>query len=139
MNGVRLANGPLRVLPSEVPGVSIDSALWHVRTESSEMQTWTYLLYEAHLRSDRPVPLDSLAVAFHSSQAADDSLLRVGGWRVRKRTLRGDISRSKVGPDSLRPDEPRTATKGLILPGTKPGPWACPKAVQVVRALRGPD
>jgi hypothetical protein len=138
MNGERLATGPLRVLPSEVPGVWIDSAWWFVRTESSEMQTATYLAYEAHLRSDHPAPLDSLAIAFHSSRAADDSLLQVGGWRVPQRMPRGELPRLRVGGDSLRSDEPRTARKVLRLPGTKPGPWACPKAVQVVRAVRSP-
>lgn len=95
-----------------------------------------YLAYAAILRSDHPAPLDSLAIAFHSSRPGDDSLLRVGGWRVPQPTPGGSVLR--FGRDSLRPAEPRTAMKVLRIPGAKPGPWACPDAVQVVRTVRGP-
>jgi hypothetical protein len=135
-NGVGLHDGRLRILPSEIPGVWIDSASWTVRTESPEMATETHLAYEAHLRSDHPAPLDSLAIAFHSTRPADDSLLLVGGWRVSQPTRYGGVMR--FGRDSLRPDEPRTAMKVLRVPGSSPGSWACPEAVQVVRVRRGP-
>jgi hypothetical protein len=126
----------LRVLPSQVEGVFVDSAFWNVRTESPEMSTQTTLYYFAQLHSDRPAPLDSMAVAFHSTAPADDSLLLVGGWRVPKPTRGGGSF--TFGRDYLRPGEPRMAMRALSVSGSRSGAWSCPVSVQLVRIQRGP-
>jgi len=133
--GARVARGSLRVLPSEVAGIGIDSASWHDHTGSPDMNVETTLFYEAFLSATVAVPLDSIAVRFRSSRAADDSALLVAGFLVARRTDGGSARQMSGGV--IRPAEPRYALAALSRRGRKPGPWGCPRSVQVIHAGRG--
>ena len=132
INGVTAANGVLRVLKSEVPGVAIDSASWKSATTSPEMYTQTSVYYEAQLSATFTTPLSSFAVQFHSSRTSEDTLLIREGWLTPKR-IDKNTEEVQLGRDSIRPGERRIAFQSISLRGTKPGPWGCPTSVQIVR------
>ena len=134
--GTRVSDGRLHVLPSSVTGVSIDSASWHVRTSSPDMNIRTALFYDAHLSATVVTPLDSIAVQFHSEQPAEDSLLFERGSELSITEGGGHWPRG--GLDSIRPNERRTATVMLDSAGSRPGAWGCPMSVELIRNRRPP-
>ena len=131
--GAGVSDGVLRVLPSEVAGVTIDSASWQTVTTSPELSTQTSVYYDAELTATVPTPLASFAVQFHSTKSSEGPLLLKEGFMIPKRLGRYDLSLMMGGSDSIRPGERRVAFASISLPGTKPGPWGCPSSVQVVR------
>lgn len=129
--GAPSAAGPLRILPSMIPGVTIDSARWSSYTSSPEMSTQTTVHYEAYVTSTISMPLSQLAIQFHSSDVKEDSLLLIEGGRMTKRCVAA-YDCTQLGGDSIRPQQPRRALAFQIVPGQKPGPWGCPQSAQVI-------
>lgn len=129
--GMPLSEGTLRILPSKVPTITIDSAHWESVTESPELSTETSVRYWAYLSAKSTIPLASFAVQFRSSQPAEDSILLTEAWQLSKR-CREAFDCVQVGGDSIRPGEPRRALAFRFLAGEKPGPWGCPQSAQVI-------
>lgn len=130
-SGVRMASGALRVLPSEVPGVSIDSAMWGSASDAYEGGTGVY--YTARLSSTVTMPLRRFAVQFHSSRPEEDSSLIIRGPGMFRRTQYGGEVRG--GTDSIRPGEQRMAIAGFRRQGAQPGPWGCPRSARIIREI----
>lgn len=58
------ASGGLRVLPSTVPGVEVDTAAWMTHAEVSGPGASAQLILTARLRADRPADVDGLALIY---------------------------------------------------------------------------
>ena len=129
--GVTASHGPLRVLPSQVPGVSIDTASWGSANDVYEGGTGVY--YTARVSSTVTLPLRRFAVQFHSSRPDEDSSLVMRGPSMQRRTQYGGEVRG--GTDSIRPGDPRFAFARFRRQGAPPGPWGCPRSAQIVRAF----
>jgi hypothetical protein len=131
-SGTSVSNGMLRMLPSEVPGVSIDTAVWGSADDVYEGGTGVY--YFARVSSTVTMPLRRFALQFHSNRPEEDSSLIVRGpsMNFHPTSYSGG---TRGGTDSIRPGEYRTARASLRRHGPGPGPWGCPRTAQVVREL----
>lgn len=135
--GTPSAGGPLRILPSMLPGITIDSARWESETSSPEMSTQTSVIYRAYVTASTTIALSQFAIQFRSSEPKEDSILRTPGRMLLKRChVAYDCIQG--GGDSLRPQQPRLAIAFRSVLGKRPGPWGCPQSVQVVDRAERP-
>ena len=58
------SRGALRVLPSSVAGVAIDSASWHTAASTEDLGANEFLSFRSTLRSERPVARGELAIVY---------------------------------------------------------------------------
>jgi hypothetical protein len=62
--------GTLRILPSQLPSVTIDSTRWESVTESMDLSTESQVRYYAYLSTTVTLPLSSFAVQFRSNRSS---------------------------------------------------------------------
>jgi hypothetical protein len=111
------SSGMLRILPSQVPGVAIDSAYWQTGAGTQDIGTWEVLAYSARLRTSRRVRLAELAILYDEQEA---------------RPL-PDVSVER----DMEPGDTRTSVRSLRFRSTlRVGQWSgarsCPRTVRLV-------
>jgi hypothetical protein len=130
--------GTLAVLPSEIPGLSLEGAHWATATSFFEFGFRTTLGVRATMRADRPVPLADVlyVVTFLPGSGLDTTLVATAPFYefrpdpVPTPNHSGDMVRR----DSITPTTPLGVSIGLKeYPSRRPGPWRCPGAVQIRR------
>jgi hypothetical protein len=125
------SRGTLTILPSQVPGVEIDSATWSTYAETYDIGARERLMYLAHLRATRDVFVDEVALLYETPGARPTA----GGL--------DDFSLStpryiyQQGGAFLRPGTPRKARVFIaVQDGFRLGPTSalryCPRSVRLI-------
>src|SRR5690242_10061951 len=68
--GSPASEGTLRILPSTVPGVEIDSAYWRTGAGTEDIGAWEQLGYRSRLRAHRTVRRNELAIIYEPGDSA---------------------------------------------------------------------
>lgn len=124
--------GALRILPSKVPGVEIDSATWRTGASTEDIGAREWLIYQSRLRASRDVHRNELAILYEPQRpsAILDAELSSEGPPV------------FISEDTLLTDlqaAGSTATTARVVEvgaGFRVGKWSavryCPSTVQLV-------
>ncbi|MFL5607835.1 MAG: hypothetical protein ACJ8AD_15395 [Gemmatimonadaceae bacterium] len=125
------SRGALAIIPSQVPGVEIDSATWSTYAETMDLSAVERLTYVAHLRATRDVWVDEVALLYETPGARSTA----GGLDDF-----GDATPRYVyqrGGAFLRPGTPRRAMVFVSLQnGSRIGLTSalryCPRSVRLI-------
>lgn len=143
------ASGGLRVLPSSVPGIEVDTAAWKTYARINGLSADMSLILTARLRADRRVDYNQLALLYRLGDEADapvivDAKLRrpifattepdTAPIEVVSWTEAGvpDDSRNLEAGQTLATERLHTLAYGLVSGRTAPLA-GCPASVQLVR------
>src|SRR5215831_19472379 len=136
-DGKHPSGGPLLVLPSEVPGVELDSMRWSVHTghEGEEFGTWTSVSAGGRMVSTREVSLVGVGVLFEGMR--DDvvvhRMIDSSFYDVR-RDPRFPQAGTIITRETVRPDRPvRVGAGEKDLNHSPPSRWGCPTRARIVR------
>ena len=127
------SEGVLRILPSGVPGVEIDSAYWLTAAGMQDIGTWEQLNYYSRLRTTRRVRRDEIAVVYES-----ETQRPVFDLEVRSSVEGSEVSRSSAAARAvLERGDTTTAVRVIHRDGDLTmGRWSsigyCPRTVRLV-------
>jgi len=143
------ASGGLRILPSSVAGIEVDTAAWKTFARVNGPSAETSLILTARLRADRPVDVDQLALIYRLGNGPDAAAI------VDARLRRPIFTAPRASPATVAvvswteagvPDDSRNVKAGRTIPterlhtleyGLYTGRTAplagCPTSVQLVR------
>jgi hypothetical protein len=127
------SEGTLRILPSTVAGVEIDSAYWQTSAGTQDIGTWEHLVYYSRLRASRTVRRNELAILYEPNTSSA--------------ILDAEVSSTWLGPAMIDSEDTlltnlhageTTTTAHLVQlnSGFRVGKWSavryCPSAVQLI-------
>lgn len=132
-SGSPASEGMLRILPSTVPGVEIDSAYWSTSAGTQDIGTWEHLVYYSRLRASRAARRRELAILYepHTRSAILDAEV-ASSWQGP-----GLISSEDTLLTNLQAGDTTTTAHVIDLSGGfRVGKWSavryCPSEVQLV-------
>jgi hypothetical protein len=131
--GSPASEGTLRILPSTVPGVEIDSAYWRTGAGTEDMGAWEQLSYYSRLRASRTVRRNELAIIYEPH----DSAMIVDADIASPLLGRDVVAAMDRAHADLHAQDTTTTDRHIRLGGGfRVGKWSaasyCPRAVQLV-------
>jgi len=132
-DGSAASTGVLRILPSKVPGVEIDSAYWGTNAGAQDLGAWEHLVYYSRLRTLRAVRRSELAIVYEPGSSAMILDADVSSVRNQRDGFGGD---ERVNAE-LHARETMTTARVVDIGTTfRVGKWSairyCPSAVQLI-------
>ena len=134
-DGTHPSTGPLEVLPSEVPGVQLDSMSWAVHTgrDPEAFDTWIGMSAVGRMVSTKEVSLVGVGVLIEGMR---DDVVVHGMIDSSFRELRQvpGIPAEYIDRETVRPDRPVPVGVGEKASGDSPPErWGCPARARIVR------
>lgn len=128
-SGRHPSSGLLTVLPSEVPGFTLDSASWQVQTSDPGHYLETYLGMTARITATVNAPLDGIAVLFQSRRDSVIVYQKVVSMFFMTGLGGGSTPESRVSPGHAA-----LARIGEVAGGVNEPPraWGCPSQARIV-------
>lgn len=136
-DGSHPSSGPLEVLPSEVPGVQLDSMRWDVHTgrDPEAFDTWIGVSAVGRMVSTKEASLVGVGVLVEGMR--DDVVVHRmidSSFRELRRTPGPFSVYEYVARETVRPDRPVPVGAADRAAGTSPpARWGCPSRARIVR------
>jgi hypothetical protein len=136
-DGSHPSTGPLEVLPSEVPGLELDSMRWYVHTghEGEEFGTYTSMSAVGRIVSTKETSLVGVGVLVEGIRdgVVVHRMIDSNFYESRQVPLSPQLYQL-ITRETVRPDRPVAVAKQEKVSGRDPaGAWGCPARVRIVR------
>jgi hypothetical protein len=132
------SSGPIRVLPSGVAGLTLDSMRWDVREAWVDFGHQTTLDYRGRVVATRETPLWGVGVLYQWTKGSRPEYEHLGASFVFLKDSAG--SGTLVEFHRARPERPAPIRDFRLAGGMRPpSSWGCPATARLIRIMDAPD